>query len=200
MVVRREISWGRPCLAVPVYVVEDSDDLLVTYIAPGAPFSFADVVWPTATGRHPWWPRQGWVGDHGLLMLQRPGEAYAVWVFWTGSPRRLGSWYLNLQDPFRRSEIGLDTEDHELDIVVLPNGEWVLKDEETLTERVTQGRFTPSMEIRIRAQGAAIVEMLISGHRWWDAAWARWEPSLGWTAPPAAAAGWDTVAWTTRNP
>jgi hypothetical protein len=134
VVVRREISWGRPCLAIPVRVIEDSDSLLATFIPESTPLSYADcpdVVWPTESGRHPWWPTAQWQG-HGVLMLQRPGEPYAVWHFWAGPERRFESWYLNLQEPFRRSAIGYDTQDHELDVIVLEDLQWFFKDDEKL--------------------------------------------------------------------
>ena len=51
---------------------------------------------------HPWHGRTRWEG-HGVLMLQRPGEAHAIWVFWHGPEREFTGWYVNLQEPFRRT-------------------------------------------------------------------------------------------------
>ena len=67
-------------LEVPVFVVDDCQEHLVTYTAPGAPFRFPDGSWPTTDGRHPWHHRTGWDG-HGCLMVQRPSDHYAVWHF-----------------------------------------------------------------------------------------------------------------------
>jgi predicted RNA-binding protein associated with RNAse of E/G family len=75
-------------------------------------------------------------------MLQRPGDGYAVWVFWEGPERHFDSWYINLQEPFRRSELGYDTQDLELDIVVLPDLSWQLKDDDVSEERILEGRYT----------------------------------------------------------
>ena len=95
-----------------VVVVDDSPDLLVTYLPEGAPFSFPR----SADGRpHPWLGKERWQG-HGVLTLQRPAESYAVWHFWDGPERRFAGWYLNLQRPFRRTPIGYDTQDLELDV------------------------------------------------------------------------------------
>lgn len=66
-----------------MHVVEDSDDRLVTYVAPGAPFGFPSGPWPTHDGRHPWHGRSAWSG-HGCLMLHRPGDHHPVWHFWDG--------------------------------------------------------------------------------------------------------------------
>lgn len=195
VIVRREISWGQPCLATPVYVVEDHDDLLVTYLPSGSPLVYAaDVAWPTPTGRHPWWPRAAWEG-HGVLMLQRPGEAHAVWHFWEGDDRDFRCWYVNLQDPFRRTEIGYDTEDHELDIVVAPTGEWVLKDDEALRERVREGRYPAGQEDAIRAEAERVGAMVTAGAPWWSPEWRDWTPHPSWVTPPAPADGWADVPW-----
>ena len=82
-----------------------------------------------------------WQG-HGVLMLQRPGERYAVWHFWHGAERAFAGWYVNLQEPFRRTPIGYDTYDLELDIWIPAAGGWSFKDDELLDVRVQEGRFT----------------------------------------------------------
>lgn len=147
VIVRREISWGRPSSAIAVRVVEDSDDVLATYIAERAPIAYDDsIVWPTETGRHPWWPRHAWEG-HGALMLRRPGDAYAVWHFWLGPERRFACWYFNIQEPFRRTPIGYDTQDLELDVVMRDDFTWVFKDDDALDEQVRTGRHSaPTMQ------------------------------------------------------
>ncbi len=68
---------GRPWLGTIVFVVRDTPDLLVSYLPEDAPFGFPEGDWP-GDGRHPWHGRGAWEG-HGVLMLQRPGESYAVW-------------------------------------------------------------------------------------------------------------------------
>jgi hypothetical protein len=106
IVVRREVlSDGRCWAQFPVVVVRDEPELLATYIPEGTPFTFPEGDWPIEGGRHPWAGRERWTG-HGCLMVQRPGEAHAVWVFWHGPERAFHGWYVNLQDPFRRTPEG----------------------------------------------------------------------------------------------
>jgi hypothetical protein len=84
VILRREVlNDGRPWVEHPVVVVRDEPDLLATYTAEGTPFTFPPGEFPTPDGRHPWHGRRCWHG-HGVLMLQRPGEAHAIWVFWQG--------------------------------------------------------------------------------------------------------------------
>ena len=110
VVVRREVlNDGRCWCQFPVRVVQDNDELLATYIPTGAEFDFPPGEWPIEGGRHPWDGKERWEGN-GVLMLQRPGEAYAIWVFWFGEERTFNGWYVNLQEPFRRNGHGYDTQ------------------------------------------------------------------------------------------
>jgi Protein of unknown function (DUF402) len=187
-IVRREVLKTGPWLGTIVFVVEDSPDWLVTYWPEGAPFGFPEGDWPTPDGRHPWHGRCAWEG-HGTLMLQRPGERYAVWHFWDGPERAFAGWYLNLQEPFRRTSIGYDTQDLELDIWVFPDGSWQVKDLELLPQRVAEGRWTEAEVAAIRAEGDRLVTRLERGGRWWDAHWSTWSPDPAWN-PPALPTGW----------
>ena len=189
MVARREVWSGRPWLGTAVRIVQDDPGLLVSYLPEGAPFSFPEGDWPTSPGCHPWHGRGAWEG-HGVLMLQRPGESYAVWHFWQGPARDFAGWYLNLQEPFRRTAAGYDTQDLELDVWIPASGAWSFKDDELLDERVREGRFAESRVAEIRAIGDEIGAMLDAGKAWWDPSWSNWTPDPGW-GPPALPEGWE---------
>jgi Protein of unknown function (DUF402) len=179
-VVRQEVlNDGRVWLRFPVVVVRDDAELLATYVPEGTPFEFPEGDWPSADGLHPWHGRREWQG-HGLLMLQRPGDAYAIWLFWHGPDREFRGWYVNLQEPFRRTAEGYDTQDLELDIWVPLDAPWEWKDDELLEQRVQERRFTAAQVAAIRAEGARIAADLDEGRRWWSGDWARWTPDPGW--------------------
>ena len=184
--------WGSPWLGLPVRVVEDSDEQLVTYVATGAPFGFAAGPWPTPDGRHPWHERAAWAG-HECLMIQRPGDDHAVWHFWTGEERTFACWYINLQTAFVRTAIGLDTMDLELDLVVLPDGSWVFKDLDVLPERVAEGRLTQTVVDHVLRLGDRLGADLDAGRWWWDTSWAEWRPDPA-DAVPALAVDWARPA------
>ena len=178
-------SW----LAVPVHVVEDTDDALVTYLATGAALGFPPGEWPTTDGRHPWSTRTAWEG-HGTLMVQRPGEHHAIWHFWKGPDRHLDCWYVNLQTAFVRTATGFDTQDLELDLVVQPDGRWEMKDRELLDQRVDEGRFSPALRDWIVRLGDELAAELDAGRHWWDHRWAGWVPPAGW-ADTELPSGWE---------
>jgi hypothetical protein len=60
---------------------------------------------------------------------------------------------------------------------------WRFKDEETLDERVRDGRYTADQVAATRALGVEIGALLDRGERWWDERWASFEPDPGWRAP-----------------
>ncbi len=186
-IVRRELCLGRPWLGQAVIVVQDTEELLALFVAEGSDLAYPDGDWPG--GLHPWHGKERWHG-HGVLQLQRPGEAHAVWLFWTGPERRLDFWYVNLQAPFRRTALGIDTQDHELDIVIQPDGSWQFKDEEWLDRWVELGRWTAAEVKAIRTEGARIATELDGGRRWWSEGWADWRPDPAWRGGDLPE-GWD---------
>jgi Protein of unknown function (DUF402) len=178
-IVRREIWRGRPQVAWGGIVVEDSPSLLALYMPEGSPLAFADDFFGSP---HPWSNRDRWHG-HGVLQLQRPGDMHAVWVFWYGKEREFRGWYVNLQEPFRRTSRGFDTQDLELDIVIELDGSWSFKDDEALEAWIERGRWTEAEVAAIRREGAAIAAELEATGRWWSDDWAVWEPDPTWSAP-----------------
>lgn len=191
VVVRREVWQGRPWLANPMYVVEDTDDVLALYVPEGSPFGFgAGTDWPTATGLHPYDGREAWVGE-GSLGLHRPGDQYAVWHSWRRPERSFVCWYVNIQAPFRRTPIGIDSLDLELDLLVFPNGNVVVKDEEHVDESAALGRFSVDAAAAIHALGADLAARFGAGERWWDDRWTGWVPDRDLLVPPVLLAGWE---------
>jgi hypothetical protein len=173
IVVRREVlNDGSSWLEYPVLVVRDEPALLATYVARDAPFAF-----PPCWRAHPW-QRDGrtrWNG-HGMLMLQRPDELHAIWHFWQGPERTFSGWYVNFQEPFRRTSEGYDTQDLELDLLIAPDGRREWKDEAEFEAGVRDGWYTPQQGAAVRAEAARVAAELDAGRRWWDTAWASWSP------------------------
>jgi hypothetical protein len=185
----RQVWRGRPWMAIPQVVVSDNGGLLVTYLPEGAPFGFADGEFPG--GMHPWAQRGRWEG-HGALMLRRPSDRYSVWAFWRGDERRFWGWYVNLEEQYRRSVIGFDTLDHELDLWSEDGETWLLKDEDAIAERVAEGRFDVQEAERVRADAVAFQAEYARHGPWWDPAWADWTPPRDLEIP-SLPPGWELV-------
>ncbi|WP_207193248.1 DUF402 domain-containing protein [Myceligenerans indicum] len=195
-VVRREIMRGEPWIAIPQICVHDDGDLLVTYTPGGARFGYPESgTFPV--GEHPWKLAGStyWWG-HGRLELHWAGVEHSLFLFWEGAEREFQGWYFNLEDAPRRTPIGFDTLDHELDVWWAADAEtYEFKDVEDF-ETTGPARYPGRME-QIRAEGARIAALLDARDHWWDKAWADWTPDASWTAPDLPA-NWATVPFEAR--
>ncbi|MEO6318499.1 MAG: DUF402 domain-containing protein [Acidimicrobiales bacterium] len=193
VVVRREVWQGRPWLANPLYVVEDVDDVLVLYQPEGSPWGFgAGDDWPTPSGRHPYAGRTAWEGA-GPLGLHRAGDPFAVWAYCSGPERSFLGWYVNIQAPFRRTAVGIDSLDLELDLLVSPALEVFLKDEAQVDASAILGRFSGETSAAIHRLGEELKGRIASGDRWWDDAWRDWAPTPDLLVAPTLEPGWESV-------
>ena len=179
VVMRREVWRGTPQLTYPVRVVEDAGDRLTVFLASGTPLISPKGSWPWSDEGHPWAARGRWEG-HGVLQMLSAVEPFSIWVFWEGKERSLDCWYINLQEPFRRTPDGIDSQDLELDFVVAPDGSWQKKDDDLLDVWVENGRWSADQVAGIREIGAQVERELRAGQRWWDERWASWEPPSYW--------------------
>ncbi|GCD33824.1 hypothetical protein OEIGOIKO_01548 [Streptomyces chrestomyceticus JCM 4735] len=179
---RRELLDGRTWIVYPVRVVEDGPELLAVFLAQGTPLTFGtgNFRW----GLHPWIHFEHSWQSPGVLQLQRPGDGYAVWLFWKG--REFSGWYINFQEPMRRHATGFDTLDQELDIWIPGDGSpYRWKDVEQFEERERTGGFRPGEAASVRAEARQVVKMIETGSVWWDEKWAHWSPPADWPVPDA---------------
>ncbi|MFF2959382.1 DUF402 domain-containing protein [Streptomyces sp. NPDC057963] len=181
----------------PVTVVQDTDELLAVWVAPGTecvkpvlangtevhdePLATRYTA-PRTTARSPW------LGN-GVLKLARPGEPWSVWLFW-GPGWKFRNWYVNLEEPRTRWAGGMDSEDHFLDISVHPDRSWAWHDEDEFAQAQRVGLMTPRTAGRVREAGRAAVEVI----RAWGApfrdGWEDWRPDPHWRVP-ALPDDWD---------
>ena len=74
-----------------------------------------------------------------LLILLETKKYYAEMFFWEQDSNTFICYYINFQLPFRRSPIGFDTLDLELDLIVEPNFAWRWKDVENYRQGIDCG-------------------------------------------------------------
>jgi uncharacterized protein len=171
--------------AIPVRVVRDEPDLVALFIAGGTPLK-----WPYVAGRPireatleerftlPWIPGdRTWTGD-GVLVLNRPGRAHSIWLFRTEGGAQFHSWYVQLEDPHRRTRLGFDTRDHTLDAWVDLDGRWHWKDEDELEVALRHGHHTPDEATAMRDEGERVRT------EWpFPTGWEDWRPDPAWALP-----------------
>jgi hypothetical protein len=136
---------GRIEMCWPCRVVEDNEQLLALFIAAGSRYKAG----PKRTAAEKLsmariaLPPDEYVWRKDTLRLMFPGRQHSVWLSWmnTGSSRRFSGYFVNMEEPFRRTRVGFDTQDHTLDIEVAPDQSWKWRDTEELNEHVKH-RFT----------------------------------------------------------
>ncbi len=190
IVLIRSVYGGRVRWALPHRYVATDGGRVVLYRAPG---SRGMAMGRDAEGRY----MERWVGTdepHDLtwahthvLQFVQPGESHTVEIFWDEKWELLG-WYVNLQDPLRRTALGFDTMDHALDVWVHPDGTSEWKDERDFAEAIELGVFDRAAAAAVRAEGERVLV-----ERPWPTGWERWRPPEGWTAP-VLPAGWNAAA------
>lgn len=178
-IIQREIWDGSVWLERPVRVESDDgpDGVLAVRLAPGDRFTFP----AHPGGPHPWSHLDAW-GNSTVLQLRRPGDWYSVWKFFD-LQGRFQCWYVNFERRVIRTVEGIDTDDLELDLVVLPDRERRWKDVEALAGRLDQRRFGVDELVSVLRAAADVWELLDRDDRWWSR-WDDWTPGgMGRSAP-----------------
>ena len=198
-IVLRGVLRGRVWSAKPVIVVRDGPELVALYLMPG-------VRWKQPRSRgggrvgvidivaESWALFDAvWTGG-GALLLHEPGAGHALVAFYEERPGVLRGWYLNLQEPLRRTAIGFDFLDQMLDIVVSADRQsWSWKDEDELADAQIHGLVDAETATAIRAEGERALALLLAGAPPYAVEWETWIRDPGW-AVPKLPAGWVEVS------
>ncbi len=191
----RDVLWGRIWAARPVTVALDDDDGWMFYIPIGTtwfgPPSHEGAIRLKAPGAEWTLVERRWSEAH-VLSFAWPGAGHAVLHFWD-ERWRPRSWYVNVEAPLRRSEVGFDTLDHDLDVVIEPDrSSWRWKDEEDVAEGIALGVYTETNAEAFRMQGEAGLRRVLEREPPFDREWADWRPDPSWLAP-VLPPGWDRI-------
>lgn len=184
-VVLREFHDGRPWEARPARVVADDGERLRFFVPYGArPARPVDgdgdrLRMPGASWRH---VRSG-PSPRAVLSTASTLRPHAVLAIWEADwvPSR---WYVNLQEPLRRTALGFDTTDLFLDLVGTPDAAtWTWKDEDEAAEAVAAGHLDATRLDRIRDEAEALAASIRRGDPPFDEDWWAWRPDPSWTVP-----------------
>lgn len=182
----RDVYEGRIRAIIPMTVVEDTRERTVLYLAVGTPFMLPanadDELTRDVVGFHHLTELR-WEGFEQLLII--PAQAsHAVIARWSGRPRRLVEWYINLQAPLRTTHLGFDTTDHALDLIISADRtglQW--KDTEQLSHLVERGYFTQADSNSFYAEAERVVAAAGAGLPPFTDGWERWRPDPTWPLP-----------------
>ena len=169
---------GRAGNSWPFTVVRDTDEMVALYIPPGT----VHKRWGMVDGERQLidmtWRRE-------TLRMMFPGATHSTWASWENDEngRRFRGYYVNMEEPFRRTAIGFDTNDHCLDIVVKPDLTWAWKDEEELERLISGGFYTEEFGHAVWNEGKRVVEMIEGNRPPFSEGWGEWRPDPAWQIP-----------------
>lgn len=186
---------GRVEMCWPCRVVEDSDDCVALFIAAGSPYKAGPKRTAAEKRRLPKapLPPEEYVWRHDTLRLMLPNRSHSVLLFWSvqDGVRRLQKLFVNMEEPFRRTAVGFDTQDHTLDIEVTPDLAWRWRDSEELENHVAERFYTPALASAARAEGTRAIEAMLRLEHPCMHGWPEWSPPAAWDVPRFID-GWDT--------
>ncbi|MCQ4044055.1 DUF402 domain-containing protein [Streptantibioticus rubrisoli] len=177
-------------IARPVTVVRDDAEVLAVWMAPGTRCVKPVLADGTSVYHEPLSTRylkpratrvESWHGT-GVLKLARPGEPWSVWLFWEPG-WRFKNWYVNLEEPRSRWSLGVDSEDHFLDISVNPDRSWSWRDEDEFAQAQADGLVDVELAARVRQAGARAVRVIEEWGSPFRDGWERWRPDPAWPVP-----------------
>jgi len=139
------------------------------------------------------WNMQGyaWHTNRVLILLQ-PEKYYASYYFWQVDKNQFLGYYVNFQLPFRRTSIGFDTFDLELDIIIEPTYEWRWKDADDYLRGIECGILLDEWVKEIEAAKPEVFDKLEKREYPFDGAWLDWMPDPTWS-PPTLPENWDKI-------
>ena len=191
----RDVYAGRIKAAVSFVTVEHTTERFVGWLPEGAQFALpvdasGSLVKDVMTAHELKDLTWAMPGSPGQLMVAPAGSMFSVVVRFFGGNWHMPEWYVNLQAPLTRTEIGFDSTDYVLDLVVAADGSsWRWKDEDEFEAAVNAGFMTREREKTIRACGLEALERARLGGAPFDAEFLQFRPAPAW-ALPRLAAGW----------
>lgn len=202
LVVFQEVWRDRVWAARPMLVAHDDGELVALWFPKGTPYKG-----PTTPPNRPRaaaraehlvtclelgdWVYEDRAWDVSTLVLMRTGDWHALWVSWRDGWKRM-SWYVNLQEPFRRTRTGLETMDLALDVVIDHDCSWRWKDEDELELFVSRGVLDSSLAERVRNEGLRVVRLAERRGSAFGEPWSEWRPPPSWGMPELPS-GWDEL-------
>ena len=188
----RYIHRGRIRWAMPNLLIEETPEQVVSLIVPGvvskAPKDFRHELYVEQLVNG--WELDDWVWHtRRILKMTRFDARHSFELHWDHASGAFMGWYVNLQEPLRRSPFGYDTFDQMLDIWIEPDGTWSWKDAHELPEAEAAGIFTPAEVAAIWAEGRRVIDRLDSLI---PTGWEAWQPDPAWSLPTLPE-GWDRI-------
>ncbi len=200
IVVVRGIFNGSICHAQSAIIVKDTPEEIALSLLPGSecidlegylngkqnskrrwdfkdkPFELEKYIWHT----------------NRLLILIEPENYYSTIYFWHNDTNQFLCYYINFQTPFKRSHVGFDTLDLELDIIINPDNDWKIKDVDDYKKGIANGTILYEWIHEIETAKTKVLAKLAHKQYPFDSSWVNWRPDPNWSASKLPE-NWDKV-------
>ena len=172
--------------AFPTIVVQDSPDLIVLYMPAGVHGKNVDH--KPATNElfsadklnviDFQWQRTD------VLMVIVPDDSFSTYLMRDAVTKEVECWYVNLQEPIRRTSIGFDTMDNMLDVVISADMiEWRWKDDDEFDAAQKIGFYSAEKAREIWSEGERAVQLITKERRDLYKKWETWQANPKWEMP-----------------
>ena len=182
-----------PVYVQSVRVVKDAPEETALFIWPGA-----ECVAPSRSisNRQQWgmerWKetlsgtlqveRFVWRANRFLILL-KPEKFYSTIYIWDETSGEFICYYINFQLPFRRTPLGFDTLDLDLDLVIDPSYNWEWKDEAEYKNGIRTGGIRPEWVREIERAKSEVFQQIEKKAYPLDGSWLNFQPDPTWSLP-----------------
>jgi hypothetical protein len=176
----RDVHRGRVWRAQACRILQESPETIALWFPAGGPARV-----PAGGLRIPGddWQLEDTSPTRDSVCVARPGRAHSIYVFWDDNGG-FSHWYVNFEQPLRRSPVGFDTFDEKLDLIVRPDGSYEWKDEDELEQAAAAGLLDADA---VREEAQRVLE------DWpFPTGWEDWRSDPTWPIPQLPE-GWDRV-------
>lgn len=181
--------------AYPTIVVQDTCDLVILYMPANVIGKNTD---HRPSAKELRFPKKINIVDHqwrktDVLILIVPGDSFSTYLMWEAGTKNVDCWYINLQEPIRRTPIGFDTLDNMLDIVINPDmTEWEWKDADEFAAAQKVGYYSIEKANAIWSEGEKAVSLVMTKRRSIYKQWENWQANPEWEIPKLSPL-WDKL-------
>lgn len=186
----QEVWNDRVWAARPLTMVQDDGDFVALWFPKGTVWKRP--VTPPGRTKHPDrgvrhatllsqgdWVFEDAEWDVSTLVLVGVEDWSAIWLSWLDDGTQWG-WYVNLQEPLRRTSRGFETMDLALDLLIENDRTWRWKDDDELRTFVEMGVLDDSLAERLRSEGRRVARKAERNEPPFDGPWPDWKPDPSW--------------------
>lgn len=199
-IIWRSRPQGHIGYVIPFVVVEDTQDWIVLFQQQGSVCKRRSG--PRGGPRGRMLLTEQWDGSHidvewkapGVSRLHLRGSMISVMRGWEPVSQQYHGWYVNLESPWKRTHLGLDSEDMVLDVIVADDlSSWRWKDEDEFEFALASGRISQEVGRKVRTAGEHAADLAIRKEfPFVNRLWQKWAPDLTWDLATIPC-GWNAV-------